>query len=214
MKTVMLTTALMLLSTAKLAFADLPADAEKATTTAESHDDYSFRPSVMLGLSQWMVFGGGNVAGQLKVGRWAFEYSHGQSLHFEGPTSFALSSEERDAGVTVSMPWTTGGGVGVQLTPHLHALLELKAHRYEVRGSNPGEVAKYTTFTVGPGVFYDVYLYRGLFVQPIVRWWPTVASTYDDRAVFTRPDGSAYHHQAHRLDFFVNVNLGWTFSGV
>jgi hypothetical protein len=213
MKTALLTLAL-ILSTVRLASAQTAADADQPTTPTPSKDDYSLRPSVMLGLSQWLVFGGGNVAAQLKAGRWVFEYSHGQSLHFQGASSFALSSAERDAGVAITMPWTTGGGIGLQITPHLHALLEVKAHRYEVRGSDPREVARYTTFTVGPGVFYDIYLYRGLFVQPIVRFWPTVASTYDDRAVFTRPDGGLYRHEAHRLDLFVNVNLGWTFSGV
>lgn len=28
----------------------------------------------------------------------------------------------------------------------------------------------------GALLFYDLYLYVGLFVQPNVRWWPTVES--------------------------------------
>ena len=81
-------------------------------------------------------------------------------------------------------------------------------------GYDPQQVARYSTFSVGPGVFYDIYLYKGLFVQPNMRFWPTVASTYDGAARFTRPDGSTYQHDRHDLGFFVNVNLGWTFSGV
>src|SRR5258706_8506856 len=146
---------------------------------APPSDDYALRPSVMVGLSQWIFWGGGNIAGQVKLGRWVFEYSHGQALQFERIGGFAMTRDEREAGVSVSMPWTTGGGVGLQITPHLHALIELKAHRYEVRGYDPQQVAKYTSFSVGPGVFYDIYLYKGLFVQPNLRFWPTVASSYD-----------------------------------
>jgi hypothetical protein len=159
------------------------------------------------------VWGGGNVAAQVKVGRLAFEYSHGQGLHFERLKDIALTSAERDAGVGVGMPWTTGGGVGVQITPHLHVLLEVKAHRYEVTAPT-GDALRYTSFTVGPGVFYDLYVYKGLFVQPSLRWWPTVASTFDDKATLRKADGTTYKPERHDLLPFVNVNVGWTFDGI
>jgi hypothetical protein len=172
---------------------------------------YAFRPSAMLGLSQWTVFGGGNVAAQLKVRRLTFEYSHGQALHLNrlGP---ARTEAERDAGVEVELPWTTGGGVGYQITPELHVLIEVKAHRYLVRDT-VGETLRYTTFTIGPGVFYDVYLTRNLFLQPSLRWWPTVGSTYSRTDKLMAEDGSAYSHERHDLIPFVNVSLGWTFDG-
>jgi len=187
---------------------------ETAATSAPAPDPYAVRPSVMIGLGQWILWGGGNIATQVKVGRWAFEYSHGQALQFDRLSGFAMTHDEREAGVSVSAPWTTGGGFGFQITPHLHALIEVKAHRYEVRGYDPQQVARYTTFSVGPGVFYDIYLYKGLFLQPNMRFWPTVASSYDGAARFTRPDGSTYQHERHDLGFFMNVNLGWTFTGV
>ncbi len=93
-------------------------------------------------------------------------------------------------------------------------LLEVKAHRYEVRGSDRNEVARYTTFSVGPGIFYDLYVYKGFFVQPNVRYWPTVASTFNAAdAVFSTPSGAEYRHERHDLGLFVNVNVGWTLSG-
>jgi hypothetical protein len=215
MKTTCLAALLTVMTIPQLARAEsgLPV-AETAPISAAAPDDYAPRPSVMAGLSQWILWGGGNLAGQVKMGRWVVEYSHGQALHFDRLSGFAMTRDEREAGVAVSMPWTTGGGVGFQITPRLHALIELKAHRYEVRGYDPQQVARYTSFSVGPGVFYDVYLYKGLFVQPNLRFWPTVASTYDGQATFTRPDGSTYRHERHDLGVFVNVNVGWTFSGV
>jgi hypothetical protein len=184
-----------------------------SSARAEESDPYPTRPSVMAGLGQWTAFGGGNVAARLETGHWVFEYSHGQALDLNRLGGFALTQAERDADVSVFVPWTTGGGVGYQITPDLHVLLELKAHRFEVRGADRNRKTSYTTFSVGPGVFYDLYLYRGLFLQPNVRFWPNVASTLDaSRATFRRPDGTNYEHESHSFDFFANVNLGWTFG--
>ncbi|MBK7535815.1 MAG: hypothetical protein IPI49_10705 [Myxococcales bacterium] len=166
--------------------------------------------SAMLGLGQWVVFGGGNVAAQAKLGRWVVEYSHGQSLHYNR-VALALTEAERDADLEVESPWTTGGGVGYQLTRRLHLLVEAKAHHYLVRDS-VGATVEYTTFTVGPGLFYEIYLTRNLFLQPNLRWWPTLGSTHDGAATLMAPDGSAVHPARHDLLPFVNVNLGWTFG--
>ncbi len=184
-----------------------------AAAAAEEPDPFTTRPSVMAGLMQWTLFGGGNLAAQLKLGRFVFEYSHGQALDLGRLGGFALSEAERDAEMDVRMPWTTGGGVGFQITPELHVLVEAKAHRYEVRGFDRNESIAYTTFTVGPGIFYDFYLVEGLFLQPSLRWWPTIASSYDGDATFAVPGGGREAHERHDLIPFANVNLGWTFSG-
>ena len=187
------------------------ADDAPAPSEPTPSDPYAFRPSVMAGLMQWTVFGGGNIAAQVKVKRLVFEYSHGQSLHFDRVAALALTEDERNAGVKVGMPWTTGGGFGVQITPNLHVLLEAKLHRYEVIGPRGDEIS-YTSFTLGPGVFYDIYLYKGLFVQPNLRWWPTIASTYDGKGKLALANGSTYEHERHDLLPFVNVNVGYTFG--
>lgn len=185
------------------------APAARADDAAAS--GYTTRPSVMAGMSQWVVFGGGNLAAQVKWKRLAFEYSHGQALHYNRIRSLALTKEEREANVELSSPWTTGGGMGVQITPNLHVLIEVKAHRFQVDGPT-GDRAAYTTFTVGPGVFYDLYVWRGLFVQPSFRYWPTVASTHANETV-RREDGTIYAHKRHDFVPFANVNVGWTFEG-
>jgi hypothetical protein len=190
------------------------ADETPAVNTEPPRDPYSLRPSAMLGLGQWILFGGGNVATQLKVGRFVAEYSHGQALSLDRIPEIGLTKDERDAGVRGEMTWTTGGGIGVQITPYLHVLVEVKAHRYAFRGADANQALDYTTFTVGPGVFYDLYLYKGLFLQPSFRWWPTVASTYDGNGELRRTDGTIYRHERHDLLPFVNVSLGWTFAGI
>lgn len=173
---------------------------------------YESSVSVMLGLSQWLLWEGGNVAAQVKRGRWVFEYSHGQGLNLSRVEALGLSGAERDAGVRLELPFTTGGGVGYRILPNLHLLLEVKAHRYVVRGFDRNEELDYWTFTVGPGLFYELHLWKGLFLQPSIRWWPTVASTLDeDEARLATASGESYEHEAHVLPPFVNVNLGWQF---
>jgi hypothetical protein len=167
--------------------------------------------SVMLGLHQWLVMGGGNVAAQYKTRHLVLEYSHGQSLHLNNGGRLTLTQAERDAGVRVDMPWTTGGGVGLRLTRNLHFLIEGKIHRYEVLGADRNERLSYLTFTVGPGLFYELRLWRGLFLQPLVRWWPTVADTLGDGASLRRPDGTTWAARPKSLGIFANVNLGWSF---
>ena len=188
------------------------AETKATLSPVPAADPYALRPSVMLGLMQWLAFGGGNIAAQLKFGRWVAEYSHGQALQFERVPALALTAQERAAGVAVGMPWTTGGGFGIQITPELHVLLEAKVHRYLVQ-DDFGHQQSYTSFTLGPGIFYDLYLYRGLFIQPNLRWWPTVASSYAAQGDLLAADGSPYHHERHDLSPFLNVNIGWTFSG-
>jgi len=167
--------------------------------------------SAMLGMHQWLVLGGANIAAQYKTQHLVFEASHGQALHLNKASSITLTDDEKDAGVDVTMPWTTGGGVGFRITRNLHALVEVKVHRYEVLGADRNQKLSYLTFTVGPGLFYDIHLWRGLFLQPLVRWWPNVGDTLDKSATLTRADGTTYQPQAKSQGVFANVNLGWSF---
>jgi len=165
----------------------------------------------MVGLTQWLLFRGGNVALEYKTGRFAFEFFYGQGLDLNQMPSLALTSAERAVGAHVFVPWTTGFGVGYRFTENLHVLVELKAHRYNVTSRDRNAEIDYTTFSVGPSVFYTVYLYKGLFFEPNVRFWPNVASTLPGGvAVWRDPDGTAQSHRAHDFGFFANVNLGWT----
>jgi hypothetical protein len=185
---------------------ELPPPGLPTAAAAPSARAASLRPSFMLGIGQWTLFGGGNVAAQLKTGRLVLEYSHGQALHYNRVPKLTLTAAERDADVEVEMPWTTGGGIGYQLTPRLHVLLEVKAHHYLLRG------AEYTSLTVGAGFFYEVYLTKHFFLQPNLRWWPTVASTFDSDVALMSKGGSTYRPKRHDLPPFINMNVGWTFD--
>jgi hypothetical protein len=167
------------------------------------------RFAVMLGLGQWAL-GGGNVAVQGNVGRLALEYSHGQGVHLS-ELGFLRNQSETDAGADVHETWTTGLGVGVLATDHLRILIELKANHYELEGGDRNSTLGYTTFTLGPGVFYDIPIWRGLFVQPSLRWWPTVHATMPTNATLARADGTLVKITSHDSGIFPNVNVGWTF---
>jgi hypothetical protein len=184
------------------------APAEEVST----QDPWRDRFSAMTGLGQWLV-GGANAAVQYKTGRLALEYSHGQGLHMNNAT-FLLSPEEQAGEVDKRIPWTTGFGVGIGLLPNLHLLIEFKAHRIEMRGADKNEAIAFTSYTIGPGLFYDLYLWRSLFLQTSLRWWPTVASTLDPSARLHGPDGSALKVAREAVGptgVFGNVSLGWTF---
>jgi hypothetical protein len=186
--------------------------AEERPASSAAHDPWQPQFSVMAGLTQWVVFQGGNVAVEYKIGRLAFEYSHGQGLDLNQVPGVGLTSAERDAGAHVRVPWTTGFGVGFRVTDHLDVLVEGKAHRFEVTSRDRNAEIAYTTFSVGPSVFYSIHLYKGLFLQPNVRFWPNVASTLSgDHALLRQPDGSVYDHEAHAFGLFANANIGWTF---
>ncbi len=68
-----------------------------------------------------------------------------------------------------------------------------------------------TTFSVGPGVFYELRLWRGLFLQPSLRWWPNVASTLPEGATLLGADQKRVKMESHSFGIFPNVSLGWNF---
>jgi hypothetical protein len=93
------------------------ARAEDAPPAKGESRGFATEGSVMAGLTQWVLFRGGNIAGELKIGRFAFEVSHGQGLDLNQVPGVGLTSAERAAGAHVFVPWTTGFGVGVRITP-------------------------------------------------------------------------------------------------
>ena len=188
------------------------ARAEDAPPGKDASSGLGTEGSVMAGLTQWVLFHGGNIAGELEIGRLAFEVSHGQGLDLNQVPALGLSAAERAAGAHVFVPWTTGFGVGVRITRDLHILVEAKAHHYNVTGNDANHQVDYTTFSVGPGVFYTLHIYKGLFLEPNVRFWPNVASTLKgNQAAIVQSDGSVYEHKAHDFGLFANMNIGWTF---
>jgi hypothetical protein len=166
------------------------------------------RPEIAfhLGLFQPIFFGGFNVAADLRWGPMVLSYSHGQGLDYGQTPALGLSSDEREAGLSLESPWTTGGGVGVVLLDELYVMVDLKVHRYE---ASIGEAAvSYTTVSVGAEIGWRFFVWRGFFLQPVVRFWPNVHTSLDGDAAML----GTLRHEAKDLGFFANVLVGWAFD--
>jgi len=194
------------------ALADAPPASAAPAAAATHKTGLEQKFSVMAGLSQWLLLRGGNLALEFKTGHFVFEASHGQGLDLNQFGGIALNADERHNKTRVRVPWTTGFGVGYRIIENLHLLVEFKAHHYQVRAEEGATEVSYTTFSIGPGVFYSIYLTKGLFLQPNLRFWPNVASTLENnRTLLSRCDGTSYEHEAHDFSFFGNINLGYSF---
>jgi len=167
--------------------------------------------SVMAGCNQ-LFLGGVNLAVQYTTKDFAFEYSHGAHLLLNRLDSIDLNPDEKRAGLKVNVPWTTGFGIGYRLTEALHVSVEFKAHRFDETDPNGGARVSYTTISIGPGIFYDWHFWRGAFIQPALRWWPTVYSTLPgNEHTFVQANGSTVTVRSHDWGVFPNVSVGWTF---
>ena len=166
---------------------------------------------VMAGMNQ-VLLGGANLAVQYETENFVFEYSHGIHLRLNNLNGIDLNREEKNDHLTVDVPWTTGFGIGYRLTKEFHVSVEFKAHRFDVSAPDGEGQVRYTTYSVGPGLFYDWTIWKGLYLEPALRWWPTVASTLPgNNHTFVRSDGSTFTHHAHDWGVFPNVSIGWTF---
>jgi hypothetical protein len=158
------------------------------------------------GLLQPLFVQGFNAAMDVRVGRFVATYSHGEGL--DGVGQSALVEPEKAAGANLGLTWSTGGGLGVTLIDELYVLVDFKVHRYAF--SVGAERADYTTFTVGGEVGYRFFLWKGLHVAPVIRYWPTVWTS--------APQGvtaGGLTHQPVAQGFqglFANVLIGWAFD--
>jgi len=157
------------------------------------------------GLVQPIVLHGFNAAVDVRWRRLIVSYSHGASLDFDG----SLPDSERAAGVRAEVPYSTGGGVGVVLIDELYVLVDFKVHRFDL--SLGADRASYTTVTIGGEVGWRFFVWKGLFVTPVVRYWPNVWTSAPDGGVAI----GTIHHQPltqGKDGLFVNVLVGWAFN--
>jgi hypothetical protein len=160
--------------------------------------------AVLAGLLQPTVLHGFNAALDLRYRRFAFNCSHGAALDYSANPRLTLSERDRRAGLQLHSPWSTGFGVGVSLIDHLYVLVDFKVHRYEAELA--GQEQRYTTISIGAEIGYRWFVYEGLFLNPTVRYWPTVWSSHDRVRV------GDYEHDAKNLGLFANVSLGYAFN--
>lgn len=165
------------------------------------------------GLSQPLLLRGFNAAIDVRVRRWVFSYSHGQGLDYTRVPGLRTAAEER-AGLSVYAPYSTGFGVGYTLFRDLYVMADFKLHRFELSAN--AERAHYSTVTVGAEVGYRFFAWKGLYVSPVVRYWPNVADTAPSGGVRvpTRSGGELRHQPVSQgvHGVFANVLLGWAFD--
>jgi len=195
-------------------------------TAQSGSDPYANRLSVVGGLSQ-LLLGGGNVEATWYTNRLSVAYSHGFNLQLG---SGLLSSPSQNQQLQLTMPWTTGAGIGYRLTKRLDVRLEVKQHRFAMRYDDQNfsgpTIAEYTTTTVGVGAYYRYYPFarsagatRGLVIVPSVRYWPNVSSSLDNNelAYANARTGRTETHRAASQGFagtgglIANVSVGYTF---
>jgi hypothetical protein len=162
-----------------------------------------------MGLSQPLLTHGFNAAIEVRYRRLVLTYSHGQGLDY---TPFD-SVVDHTAGATVRLPWTTGGGVGVLLIDELWALADLKVHRFEVDTSF--ERPTYSTVTLGAELGWRFFVWKGLNLALVARYWPNVYCTCNRGVTIHAASGKLLSDPPERqgdAGFLANVLLGWAFD--
>ena len=165
------------------------------------------RWQLLAGLSQPIIMHGGNVEINYLTKNWVFEYSHGFLLDLNVYSGFTKTAAERAQGLSITLPYSTGGGIGYRITEGFNVRAEFKVHRYEV--SRGAESFAYTVYSAGVGAYYFwTPLGDHLVIVPSLRFWPNVATTLDSgKLIFA--DGQT--HQAHDFGLFANISVGWRF---
>jgi hypothetical protein len=173
-------------------------------------DAKNVQVAVNFGLLQ-LALGGFNVATELRYRRFWFEYSHGVALNLNDLGGFSLTGTERAQDLHVYMPYTTGFGVGFTILDELWLGVEFKTHRYDVNAPG-GAVSSYQTYSIGPVLGYKAFIYKGLFADAYLRYWPNVASSLTNNEIALRGTDGTVEHSAHDFGVFANVSIGYAFD--
>lgn len=161
------------------------------------------------GLIQPILLKGMNAALDVRYKRLVLTYSHGHGLDV---TRF-ISPSERAAGMTLREPWTTGGGIGMTLVDELWLLVDFKVHRFVA--DMGAEQQTYTTLTLGAELGYRYFLWRGLNVALVLRYWPNIYASSGKGVVLHDAQGASFVHKPQEQGysgFFANVLVGWAFN--
>jgi hypothetical protein len=161
------------------------------------------------GLLQPLLLHGFNAAVDVRYQRLVLTYSHGQGLDVSG----YLGRPEKATGFKLLETWTTGGGVGLLLLDELWVLADVKVHRFEA--SNGVQDAGYTNLTLGAELGWRFFIWKGLNLGVVARYWPTVYSSAGSGITLRDAQGVSVRHRPQAqgyAGFFGNVLLGWAFE--
>jgi hypothetical protein len=184
--------------------------------------------NVLFGIGQ-IASGGFNIEGNYAPARLIFDYSHGVNLT---TTNAQLEDgADKEQGLAVHIPWTTGFGVGYRFNNWLNLRVEPKWHKYEIYYdgedfNTTNQIVDYTTFTLGLGLYANLKPFKnqtnflkGIMVVPNARWWPNVATSLPDNkhSYFNTQTGQIATHEARNIGiantpYFVNISIGYSFG--
>jgi len=156
------------------------------------------------------ALGGFNIAGEVRYRRLWLEYSHGMNLTLNKMGGYSMTQTEHDQNLHIFVPYTTGFGVGFTVVDHLWLGTEVKLHSYEVNAPG-GPVSSYHTLSVGPVLGYKLSIWKGLYANAFLRYWPNVATTLHGDQIALQGNGTVTH-TAHDFGSFANVAIGYTFK--
>ncbi len=185
------------------------------------------RVNVLFGLNQPLL-NGFNAEVNYFYKRLALDYSHGVSLNMGNAL---LDATNRDLGIDVHIPWTTGFGVGYRFNEWFNLRAEPKWHKFELYHQGDAQTAAnqigaYTTFSLGVGAYANVQPFKrqdnflkGIMVAPSIRWWPRLASSLNNNelAFQRRSDNQTVSHQALEVGIsntplIVNISIGYSLA--
>lgn len=182
--------------------------------------------NVLFGVNQLLI-DGFNAEVNVFYKRLAFDYSHGVSLNF--PNNFLVEAD-REQGLAMHVPWTTGFGLGYRFNNWLNLRVEPKWHKYELFFDEQEQIAAnllgdYTIFTLGLGLYGNLQpfkkqdnLLKGIMLAPSVRWWPRVSTSLDNNELsYVNKQDEAIVHKVPQIGFggsafFANVSIGYSIN--
>ncbi|MBO0937116.1 hypothetical protein J2I47_11215 [Fibrella sp. HMF5335] len=188
---------------------------------------YSNRFSLLFGLQQPLVLGGGNVEVNYFTKRMSFDYSHGFSLDLPVAGAF------KDNRLALHLPYTTGFGIGYRFTSFFDVRFEPKLHSWEVYADNAEQslanrVAAFRTITLGIGAYYRYMPFKnstspvlqGITTSSSIRWWQNVSSSqandtfsYTNKATGRTEQLDVPNIGIANTPLIVNIAVGYTFGG-
>jgi len=193
-----------------------------ATTTSDGifsrPDERGAQLMLLTGLNQPILLRGANLAFVATAANgWSFETSFGFGLNYAN----VLTDQDQALYDSVTSPVTGGIGLGYdflhQFARHGLALyFEPKFTSFTIDPQGPEASFTYLTYTLGAGLYYTFFAWKGLVVQPSIRYWHPVASSLsNDRFTFTSASGQEVVHERRAPGmngFIANISIGWAFD--
>ena len=195
---------------------------------SHAQEQFDNQVNLLFGLSQ-IALNGYNVEVNLAYDRLIFDYSHGVSLNISN--TFLEQGRDKDQGLAIHIPWTTGLGIGYRFTNWLNMRVEPKWHRFELYydgdlQTEGNRIGTYTTFSLGVGIYAHWRPFKrqnnflkGLMIVPSARWWPQLSSSLDkDLLVYdNKVTRQTESHKAREIGidnspFFYNISVGYSHS--